>query len=78
MRFKFFKIYLSNLKMQMLFLGLVTLEEQNNQCGKYQLMMLQDIQKTWNKLAEEGHIKITIKGSPSGNFSNLTGTVIQN
>lgn len=34
--------------------------------------------KTWNKLAEEGYIKITIKNSPSGNFSNFTGTVIQN
>jgi len=34
--------------------------------------------KTWNKLAEEGYIKITIKDSPSGNFSNLTGTVIKN
>ncbi|WP_233194528.1 glycohydrolase toxin TNT-related protein [Aquimarina sp. I32.4] len=34
--------------------------------------------KTWNKLAEEGYIKITIKGSPSGNFSNLTGTIIKN
>lgn len=34
--------------------------------------------KTWNKLAEEGYIKITIKDSPSGKFSNFTGTVIQN
>lgn len=34
-------------------------------------------QKTWNKLAEEGYIKITIKKSPSGKFNNLAGTVIQ-
>ena len=34
--------------------------------------------KTWNKLAEEGYIKIIIKDSPSGNFSNFIGTVIQN
>lgn len=32
--------------------------------------------KTWNKLAEEGKIRITIKSSPSGNFSNFEGTVI--
>ncbi|WP_137904075.1 glycohydrolase toxin TNT-related protein [Chryseobacterium sp. 2VB] len=34
-------------------------------------------QKTWNKLAEEGYIKITIKRSPSGKYPNLAGTVIQ-
>ncbi|PKF76033.1 glycohydrolase toxin TNT-related protein [Chryseobacterium sp. PMSZPI] len=34
-------------------------------------------QKTWNKLAEEGYIKITIKKSPSGKYNNLVGTVIQ-
>ncbi|WP_336687599.1 hypothetical protein [Chryseobacterium bernardetii] len=34
--------------------------------------------KTWNKLAEEGYIKITIKKSPSGKYPNLVGTVIQN
>ncbi|WP_027379551.1 glycohydrolase toxin TNT-related protein [Chryseobacterium daeguense] len=33
--------------------------------------------KTWNKLAEEGYIKVTIKKSPSGNYNNLVGTVIQ-
>jgi hypothetical protein len=33
--------------------------------------------KTWNKLAQEGHIKITIKNSPSGKYNNLVGTVIQ-
>ncbi len=33
--------------------------------------------KTWNKLAQEGYIKITIKNSPSGKFNNLIGTVIQ-
>ncbi|NHQ72772.1 glycohydrolase toxin TNT-related protein, partial [Elizabethkingia miricola] len=33
--------------------------------------------KTWNKLAEEGYIKITIKKSPSGKYNNLVGTVIQ-
>lgn len=33
--------------------------------------------KTWNKLAEEGYIKITIKKSPSGKYNNLAGTVIQ-
>ncbi len=32
---------------------------------------------TWNKLAEEGYVKITIKDSPSGNFSNLKGIIIQ-
>ncbi|SEH32761.1 glycohydrolase toxin TNT-related protein [Chryseobacterium culicis] len=34
-------------------------------------------QKTWNKLAEEGYVKITIKRSPSGKYPNLAGTVIQ-
>ncbi|WP_344827782.1 hypothetical protein [Chryseobacterium ginsenosidimutans] len=34
-------------------------------------------QKTWNKLAQEGYIKITIKKSPSGKYNNLAGTVIQ-
>ncbi len=34
-------------------------------------------QKTWNKLAEEGYIKITIKKSPSGKYPNLVGTVIE-
>ncbi|AYZ12009.1 DUF4237 domain-containing protein [Chryseobacterium arthrosphaerae] len=34
-------------------------------------------QKTWNKLAEEGYIKVTIKKSPSGKYPNLAGTVIQ-
>ncbi|CAA7387244.1 glycohydrolase toxin TNT-related protein [Chryseobacterium fistulae] len=34
-------------------------------------------QKTWNKLAEEGYIKVTIKKSPSGKFPKLVGTVIQ-
>jgi len=34
-------------------------------------------QKTWNKLAEEGYVKITIKKSPSGHYNNLVGTVIQ-
>ncbi|WP_106915735.1 glycohydrolase toxin TNT-related protein [Chryseobacterium aurantiacum] len=34
-------------------------------------------QKTWNKLAEEGYVKITIKKSPSGKYNNLVGTVIQ-
>lgn len=34
-------------------------------------------QKTWNKLAQEGYIKITIKKSPSGKYNNLVGTVIQ-
>ncbi|MFN8438024.1 MAG: glycohydrolase toxin TNT-related protein [Cytophagales bacterium] len=33
--------------------------------------------KTWNKLAQEGHVKITIKSSPSGKYNNLAGTVIQ-
>ncbi|MCQ9633339.1 TNT domain-containing protein [Chryseobacterium sp. WG23] len=33
--------------------------------------------KTWNKLAEEGYIKVTIKKSPSGKYNNLAGTVIQ-
>lgn len=31
---------------------------------------------TWNKLAEEGFIKITIISSPSGKYSQLAGTVI--
>jgi hypothetical protein len=34
-------------------------------------------QKTWNKLAQEGYVKITIKKSPSGKYTNLVGTVIQ-
>lgn len=34
-------------------------------------------QKTWNKLAQEGYIKVTIKKSPSGKYNNLVGTVIQ-
>ncbi|MDR6922518.1 MULTISPECIES: glycohydrolase toxin TNT-related protein [Chryseobacterium] len=34
-------------------------------------------QKTWNKLAAEGYVKITIKKSPSGKYNNLAGTVIQ-
>lgn len=34
-------------------------------------------QKTWNKLAQEGYIKVTIKRSPSGKYNNLAGTVIQ-
>lgn len=34
-------------------------------------------QKTWNKLAKEGYIKVTIKKSPSGKYNNLVGTVIQ-
>ncbi len=34
-------------------------------------------QKTWNKLAEEGYIKVTIKKSPSGKYNNVVGTVIQ-
>lgn len=34
-------------------------------------------QKTWNKLAQEGYIKVTIKKSPSGKYNNLAGTVIQ-
>ena len=34
-------------------------------------------QKTWNKLAEEGYVKITIKKSPSGKYLNSVGTVIQ-
>lgn len=33
--------------------------------------------KTWNMLAAEGYVKITIKSSPSGNFQNLVNTVIQ-
>ncbi len=33
-------------------------------------------QKTWNKLAQEGHVKITIKSSPSGKYNNLSGTII--
>jgi hypothetical protein len=33
--------------------------------------------KTWNMLAEEGFIKITIKSSPSGNFPNLVNTIIE-
>jgi hypothetical protein len=33
--------------------------------------------KTWNMLATEGYVKITIKSSPSGNFPNLVNTVIQ-
>ncbi|WBV60906.1 glycohydrolase toxin TNT-related protein [Chryseobacterium camelliae] len=34
-------------------------------------------QKTWNKLAQEGYVKIIIKKSPSGKYNNLVGTVIQ-
>ncbi|MFN1219139.1 hypothetical protein ACKW6Q_19420 [Chryseobacterium kwangjuense] len=34
-------------------------------------------QKTWNKLAQEGYVKITIKKSPSGKYNNIVGTVIQ-
>lgn len=34
-------------------------------------------QKTWNKLAQEGYIKVTIKRSPSGHYPNSVGTVIQ-
>ncbi|KFF12048.1 hypothetical protein IW15_10725 [Chryseobacterium soli] len=34
-------------------------------------------QKTWNKLAQEGYVKITIKKSPSGKYNGLVGTVIQ-
>ncbi|GAA5089099.1 hypothetical protein GCM10023210_13490 [Chryseobacterium ginsengisoli] len=34
-------------------------------------------QKTWNKLAQEGYIKVTIIKSPSGKYNNLAGTVIQ-
>lgn len=34
-------------------------------------------QKTWNKLAQEGYIKVTIIRSPSGKYNNLAGTVIQ-
>lgn len=34
-------------------------------------------QKTWNKLAQEGYVKITIKKSPSGKYNSLAGTVIQ-
>ncbi len=33
--------------------------------------------KTWNKLADEGYIKITIKESPSGKFSDLKNLTIQ-
>ena len=33
--------------------------------------------KTWNKLVQEGSIKITIKSSPSGNYNNLVGKAIQ-
>jgi len=33
--------------------------------------------KSWNKLAEEGYIRITIKKSPSGKYSSLIGTVIE-
>ncbi|WP_294312959.1 glycohydrolase toxin TNT-related protein [uncultured Chryseobacterium sp.] len=34
-------------------------------------------QKTLNKLAQEGYIKVTIIKSPSGKYNNLSGTVIQ-
>ncbi|MCS3532489.1 TNT domain-containing protein [Chryseobacterium sp. JUb7] len=34
-------------------------------------------QKTWNKLAQEGYVKVTIKKSPSGKYPNLAGTVVQ-
>lgn len=33
--------------------------------------------KTWNKLAEEGYIRIIIKDSPSGKFKTLINTVIE-
>ena len=33
--------------------------------------------KTWNKLSEEGFVKITIKSSPNGSYSNMVGKVIQ-
>lgn len=33
--------------------------------------------KTWNKLAQEGYIKVTIKRSPSGNYPSAVGMVIQ-
>lgn len=33
--------------------------------------------KTWNQLAEEGFIKITIKNSPSGKYPDLINTVIK-
>ncbi|SHJ48189.1 glycohydrolase toxin TNT-related protein [Aquimarina spongiae] len=33
--------------------------------------------KTWNRLAEEGYVKITIISSPSGKFSDKVGNVIQ-
>lgn len=32
--------------------------------------------KTWNKLAEEGYIKITIKACPSGKYPQIAGTII--
>ncbi|MFC3157407.1 Protein of unknown function [Chryseobacterium arachidis] len=34
-------------------------------------------QKTWNKLAQEGYIKVTIKKNPSGNYPGAVGVVIQ-
>lgn len=33
--------------------------------------------KTWNKLAEEGYMKITIKSSPNGNYGSDVGKIIQ-
>lgn len=33
-------------------------------------------QKTWNKLADEGYIKVTIKKSPSGHYPSAVGMVI--
>jgi hypothetical protein len=33
--------------------------------------------KTWNTLAQEGYLKITIKSSPSGKYNDLINTVIQ-
>lgn len=32
---------------------------------------------SWNSLADQGYVKITILGSPNGQFQNLTGTVIE-
>ncbi|NII82734.1 MULTISPECIES: TNT domain-containing protein [unclassified Pedobacter] len=33
-------------------------------------------QKTWNKLAQEGYIKVTIKKNPSGKYPGAVGVVI--
>ena len=33
--------------------------------------------KTWNQLAEEGFVKITIKETPSGKYSTLINTEIE-